>query len=484
MNKFGIGQPVKRFEDRRLLSGEGRFINDVNLAGQSHAVMVRSPHAHARINSINTSMAQAAPGVLGVFTGDDVVADGLGTMKPAVQRKRPDGSPMFARSHPGLATGYVRYVGDPFALVVAATRAQALDAAELIEADFDELPSVTDTAQAAAGRTAVWDECPDNVSNIFEAGDATATDAAFANAARVVHRRYVISRVYAHFMEPRGVIGNYDSGEDRYTLYADVQYPHRVRNALASRIFKIPENKIRVIAGDVGGGFGTKGWQYPEHRLMLWASRKLGRPVKWTCERQEAILADEHARDNISDAELALDADNRILGLRVRTLANVGAYVSSDRNLLATFTNVSTLVGVYDIPAAHVHVSCVMANTSAPRRTVARAGRKPFMLSSACWTMRRGNWALIASHCAVETSFPKAPCLTAMPSAISTTADSSARTWNAPWPWRITMASRFAARKPRLGASCWASALPTPSRRRHRLAWNSPRYASIPAAVR
>ncbi|MBT6429977.1 MAG: xanthine dehydrogenase family protein molybdopterin-binding subunit, partial [Rhodospirillaceae bacterium] len=374
MTKFGIGQPVKRYEDPRLLTGKGRFINDVNLAGQAQAVVVRSPHAHARIVSIDTSSARAAPGVLAVYTGEDVATDGLGTMAPTVQRKRPDGGPMFARSHPGLALGWVRYVGDPFALVVAETLMQAKDAAELIEVSYDDLPSVTDTAQAARGETAVWEECPDNISNVFEAGDAAATAAAFAKATHVVTRRYVISRVYAHFMEPRGVIGSYDPGDERYTLYADVQYPHRVRNALANRIFKIPENKIRVIAGDVGGGFGTKGWQYPEHRLMLWAARKLGRPVKWSCERSEAILADEHARDNISEAELALDADNRILGLRVRTLANVGAYVSSDRNLLATFTNVSTLVGVYDIPAAHVHVSCVMSNSNgtAPYRGAGR----------------------------------------------------------------------------------------------------------------
>ena len=374
MNKFGIGQPVKRFEDRRLLSGNGRFINDVNLAGQAYAVVARSPHAHARIVSIDLTAARAAPGVLGVFTGEDVAADALGTMAPTVQRKRPDGSPMFARSHPGLALDRVRYVGDPFALVIAESLMQAKDAAELIDVAYDDLPSVTDTAQAARGETAVWEECPDNISNVFESGDKAATEAAFAKAAHIVRRRYVISRVYAHFMEPRGVIGSYDAGEDRYTLYADVQYPHRVRNALASKIFKIPENKIRVIAGDVGGGFGTKGWQYPEHRLMLWASRKLGRPVKWSCERSEAILADEHARDNISEAELALDGDNKILGLRVRTLANVGAYVSSDRNLLATFTNVSTLVGVYDIAAAHVHVSCVMSNSNgtAPYRGAGR----------------------------------------------------------------------------------------------------------------
>ncbi|MBT6909940.1 MAG: xanthine dehydrogenase family protein, partial [Rhodospirillaceae bacterium] len=282
--------------------------------------------------------------------------------------------PMFARSHPGLVSGWVRYVGDPFALVIAESLMQAKDAAELVAVEYHDLPSITDTAQAAAGKEAVWPECPDNISNVFEAGDAVTTEAAFARAAHIVRRRYVISRVYAHFMEPRGVIGDYDPGEDRYTLYADVQYPHRVRNALANKIFKIPENKIRVIAGDVGGGFGTKGWQYPEHRLMLWAAKMLGRPVKWTCERQEAILADEHARDNISEAELALDADNRILALRVRTLANVGAYVSSDRNLLATFTNVSTLVGVYDIAAAHVHVSCVMSNSNgtAPYRGAGR----------------------------------------------------------------------------------------------------------------
>ena len=165
-------------------------------------------------------------------------------------------------------------------------------------------------------------------------------------------------------METRGALGVWDPAEERYTLYADVQYPHRVRNALASNILKVPEHSIRVVAGDVGGGFGTKGWQYPEHRLVLWAARRLGRPVKWACERREAILADEHARDNVTDAELALDADGKFLGLRVRTLANVGAYVSSDRNLLATFANVFTLVGVYVFPAAHVHVSCVFSNTN------------------------------------------------------------------------------------------------------------------------
>jgi aerobic carbon-monoxide dehydrogenase large subunit len=373
MEKFGIGQSIKRFEDPRLVRGEGRFHDDVNLPGQAYAVIVRSLHAHARIRSIDTTAAAAAPGVVAVFTGADLARDGLGTMKMTLKRKRPDGSPMFAPAHRGLTQDRVRYVGDPIALVIADTLAQAEDAAELVRVEYDPLPSVTSTAEAVGG-PAVWDECADNVSNVFEAGDKAAAEAGLAGAAHVVRRRYVISRVHAQYMEPRGALGVYDPGEDRYTLHADVQYPHRVRNALASNIFQVPEHQIRVIVGDVGGAFGTKGWQYPEHKLVLWAARKVGRPVKWQCERREAIPADEHARDNVSEAELALDADGRFLSLRVRTLANVGAYVSSDRNLLATFSNVVTLVGVYVFPAAHVQVLSVLTNTNstAPYRGAGR----------------------------------------------------------------------------------------------------------------
>ena len=374
MAKFGIGQSVTRFEDVRLLQGEGRYLNDVNLPGQAHAVVLRSPHAHARIRAIDVDRALKAPGVLAVLTGADVERDGLGTMKMTLRRKRPDGTPMFAPPHRGLSQERVRYVGDPIAFVIAETLAQARDAADLVQVDYDPLPSVTSTAAAGPGSATVWDECPDNVSNVYEAGDKAAVEAAFARAAHVVRRRYVITRVHAQYMEPRGALGVYDPGEDRYTLYADVQYPHRVRNALASMVFQIPEHQIRVIAGDIGGGFGTKGWQYPEHRLVLWAARKLGRPVKWACERHEAIPADEHARDNISDAELALDAEGRFLALRVRTIANLGAYISSDRNLLASFSNVVTLVGVYTIPAAHVQVTGVLSNcnSTAPYRGAGR----------------------------------------------------------------------------------------------------------------
>jgi carbon-monoxide dehydrogenase large subunit len=374
MGQFGIGQPVRRFEDKRLLCGNGRFQHDVVLPGQTYAVVLRSPHAHAAIRAMDLTAAQAAPGVLAIYTGEDLAAAGLGTMGVPFRRQRPDGTPMFWRAHLGLAQGRVRYVGEPVAFIVAESLAQAKDAAELVAIDYDILPSVTDTAEAAAGKHAVWDDCPDNISNLFESGDKAAADAALGKAAHIVRRRYVISRVYAHFMEPRGAIGVWDPGEDRYTLYADVQYPHRVRQALATRIFKIPESRIRVIAGDVGGGFGTKGWQYPEHRLVLFAAKRLRRPVKWACERSEAIQADEHARDNVSEAELALDADGKFLGLRVKTFANVGAYISSERNLLATFGNVGTLTGTYDIPAAHVAVLAVMANTNgtAPYRGAGR----------------------------------------------------------------------------------------------------------------
>jgi carbon-monoxide dehydrogenase large subunit len=366
MGEFGIGQSVKRFEDTRLLRGLGRYVNDVNLPGQAHAVLLRSPHAHARIASISTAAARAAPGVLAVYTQAEYAAAGLGTTAPTLKRTRPDGTPMFGRVHPVLAKDRVRFVGEPVAMVVAETLAQAKDGAELIEVDYEPVPAVVSTVDAAGpGAPAVWDECPDNVSHVWQTGDAAATEAAFRTAAHVVKRRYVISRVHAQFMEPRGAIGDYDAREDRYVLHADVQYPHRVRQVLADRVFKVPEYKVRVIAGDVGGGFGTKGWQYPEHRLVLWAARQLGRPVKWSCERSEAILADEHGRDNVTDAELALDADGRFLALRAHTFANIGAYLSSDRNLLSIFTSVAALVGVYAVPAAHARVTAVITNTNA-----------------------------------------------------------------------------------------------------------------------
>ena len=375
MGEFGIGQPLSRFEDRRLLKGAGRYIDDVSLPGQAYACLLRSPHANARLARVDVTAAKAAPGVLGVFTEADLAADGLGQNEPNIPRKRPDGSPMFWRAHPGLARGVVRYVGDPIVMVVAESLEQAKDAAELIEVEYEVLPAVTATAAATqGGSAAVWPECPDNVSHVFEIGDRAATEAGFSRAAHVVRRRYVITRVHAQFMEPRGALGHYDPRDERFTLYADVQYPHRVREMLANRIFKLPLSQIRVVAGDIGGAFGIKGWQYVEHRLVLFAARRLGRPVKWRCERSEAILADEHGRDVVADAELALDRDGRFLGLKVRTISNIGAYLSADRNMLATFTSLPAMVGVYAVPAAHVQMTAAITNTN-PTAPYRGAGR-------------------------------------------------------------------------------------------------------------
>jgi carbon-monoxide dehydrogenase large subunit len=375
MSKYGIGQPVLRFEDPKLLRGQGRYINDCNLPGQAHAVFVRSPHAHATIKSINVEAAKAAPGVLAAYTGHDVKADGLGMPKANMPRKRPDGKPMYAPQRPPLVTDRVRYVGDPVVMVIAETLAEAKDAAELVEIDYEPLRSVTLTEDTVKpGAPAVWDDCPDNISNHVERGKKADTEEALNTAARVIKRRYVITRVHAQYMEPRGTLGYYDQGEDRLILYADVQYPHRVRNMLAQNVFKVPESKMRVIAQDVGGGFGTKGWQYIEHRMTLWAARKLLRPVKWTCERSEAVMADEHGRDNVGVIELALDKDNRFVALKLEMLANIGAYVGSDRNLLSPFGMIGTVLGVYMIPKAYINVVGVLSNTN-PTAPYRGAGR-------------------------------------------------------------------------------------------------------------
>lgn len=373
--KFGVGQPVRRFEDSRFLTGRGHFQDDLTLPRQLWTVFVRSPHAHARIVSIDTADAVGAPGVAAVYTGQDYADDGINTPKAAMPRKKRDGSPMFAPPRPAMVIGRARYVGDIVAMVIAETLDQAKDAAELVAVEYDALPSATDLADAArSDAPRIWDENPDNISHTHERGNRAATEAAFARAAHVVRRRYVITRVQAQYMEPRGAIGTYDEGEDRYTLYADVNYPHRVRNMLANMVFKVPESKVHVVCRDVGGGFGAKGWQYVDHRLTLWAAKKLGRPVKWKCERSEVLLADEHGRDNIGEIELALDDGGKFLGLRLNMLASIGAYIASDRQLLTPFGQIGTVTGVYDIPAAFVSIDAVLTNTS-PTAPYRGAGR-------------------------------------------------------------------------------------------------------------
>ncbi len=364
MGQFSFGQSVPRTEDPRLLRGEGRFVGDFTLANQAYGYVLRSPHAHARIVSIDTEAAKRAPGVVGVFTNEDLVADGLGTTRAKVPRKRPDGSPMYQNPHPGLARERVRFVGDYVAYVVAETLAQAKDAAELIVVDYEPLPASVDTAAAMEPDTVpVWDDCPDNISNLFELGDKDAVDAAFARAHHVTRQRFVISRVLANAMEPRACIGAYDRHEDRHTIYCEVGNIHAIRGLLAGDVFGVPENRFRVICGDIGGAFGTKGVTAPENIVSLYASKKLGRPVKWVAERSEALLADDHCRDNVSDVELALDENGIFIALRVRTMCAIGAYLSSDRNLQATFGNLGSLAGVYRTPAIQVSVYGVFSHT-------------------------------------------------------------------------------------------------------------------------
>jgi carbon-monoxide dehydrogenase large subunit len=361
MGEFAIGQPVPRFEDPRLLRGGGRYVDDIVLPHMAFGYVVRSPHAHARIRSIDVSRAKSAPGVLAVLTGADWQASGWGDLPVPGGNTRRDGSPMYRPRYPALASDRVRFVGDCVAFVVAENRYQAADAAELIEVDYEPLPAVVSTAEATRpGAPRVWDDCPDNICFVQIEGDKAATEAAFARADHIVRHRFVINRVTAATMEPRGCIGHYDPAEGRYTLYTTLQRAHGYRSDVA-RILKVPESKVRIIAGDIGGSFGMKSAVYNESALVLLASRLIGRPVKWTSTRSECFLADAQARDNVTEAELALDKDGRFLALRVTSFAAVGAYLQTG---MPAFTgNLGTLAGVYRTPAAYVDVTAVFTHT-------------------------------------------------------------------------------------------------------------------------
>jgi carbon-monoxide dehydrogenase large subunit len=363
MGQFGVGQPVPREEDPYLLRGAGRYVDDLRLLDLARAVVLRSPHAHARIRSVNTDAAKAAPGVLLVLTGESPEVTALGLQVPRMPRKRKDGSPGFLAAQPHLARGEVRFVGDPVAFVVAETLNQAKDAAELIEVDYEPLPALVSTAAAAEpGAIKIWDNCPDNVAFYQEVGSKAAVDAAFASAAHVVKHRMVINRITANSMEPRGSLGQYDERENRYVIRCTLQAPHRSR-AIFAQLLKVPETQVHVISENVGGGFGMKGTLGSEYVLTALASRLLRRPVKWVEERSEALLADEHARDNVTDAELALDKDGKFLALRTKTLANIGAYHTSDRAAGPPLANLGSLAGTYTTPAIYCEVLGVMTHT-------------------------------------------------------------------------------------------------------------------------
>jgi carbon-monoxide dehydrogenase large subunit len=365
MGEFALGQAVPRFEDPRLLRGGGRYVDDLVLPRMAIGVVLRSPHAHARIRRIDTAAAKAAPGVLAVLTGADWREAGWGDLPVPVGPKRRDGSPLYRSPFPALVKDRVRWVGDYVAFVVAETRAQAQDAAELIEVDYQPLPVVTDTAAAARpGAPLVWDDCPGNICFVHLEGDKAATDAAFARADHVVRKDLVINRVTGAAMEPRGSVGVYDPTEDHFTVYTTLQRTHVFRSEL-SHVLKLPESKIRVVAGDVGGSFGMKSAVYNEVALVLLAAKVVGRPVKWTSTRAEAFLGDAQARDNVTTAELALDRNGLFLGFRVKTIVNIGAYLQTGGQ--AFVGNLGTLAGVYRTPAMHVDVTTVYSNTNPVR---------------------------------------------------------------------------------------------------------------------
>jgi carbon-monoxide dehydrogenase large subunit len=374
VEKFAVGQSVRRREDPRLVQGCGRYSDDVNLARQAYAVVVRSPHAHARVRAIDATAAERAPGVVAVLTGADLAADGLGNLPTDGGRKRRDGTAAYSTPRPALARERVRHVGDPVALVVAETQIQAVDAAELVAVDYEALPAVAATADAMrAGAPLVWEQAPDNVAFVWEAGNRDAVARGFASAAHVTRLDFVVTRVAAAPLEPRAALGEYDRRTNRYTLYTGTQHPHGTRTLLADQIFRIPHSHLRVVTEEVGGSFGMRSGVYPELVLVLWAAKRLGRPVKWTSDRREGFVTDEHGRDNVSTAELALDADGKFLALRVGIGLNVGAYLTP-RSAGPGTNNVGGVAGVYTTPAIHVQTTGFFSNTT-PTGPYRGAGR-------------------------------------------------------------------------------------------------------------
>ena len=372
MGEFAIGQGVSRFEDPRLVRGGGRYTDDIKLPGLVHGIVLRSPHAHAKIRSIDIAAAKTAPGVLAVLTSADIKTAGYGDLPVPGGLKRRDGSPMYRPRYPILAEDRVRWVGDSVAFVVAETVAQALDAAEMISVGYEELPAVTSTAEAPKpGAPRVWDDCRDNICFVELIGDKAAVDAAFARAAHVTRHRFVINRVTAATMEPRGAVGDYNAADGRYTIYTPIQRPHPTRADLA-KVLKVPESKVRIVTGDTGGSFGMKSPIFNETPLVLLASKLTGRPVKWISTRTEAFLSDAQARDNVTEAELALDRDGNFIAFRVETFAAIGAYLQ--HAMPAFVLNAGTLAGVYRTPAMHVDITAVFSNTN-PMRPYRGNGR-------------------------------------------------------------------------------------------------------------
>jgi aerobic carbon-monoxide dehydrogenase large subunit len=369
-----IGSRIERKEDARFLTGAGQYTDDVVLPHQTYATFVRSPHAHARIRGIRTDAAREAPGVLAVYTGADIPA-AVGGLPCGWLITGTDGKPMKEPKHPILAQGKVRYVGDAVAIVIAERPEQAKEAAGLVDVDYETLPAVVDVRDALRkGASAVHDEAPDNVCYVWALGDKGAVDAAFAKAAHVTTLDIVNNRLIPNALEPRACNAAYARADDSYTLYVASQNPHVERLLMTAFVLGLPEHKVRVIAPDVGGGFGSKIYLYAEETVCVWASKLVGRPIKWTAERSESFLSDAHGRDHVTKAELALDRDGKFLAMRVKTTAAMGAYLSTFASCIPTILYATLLAGQYTTPAIHCEVTAVFTNT-APVGAYRGAGR-------------------------------------------------------------------------------------------------------------
>ena len=364
-----IGKPVRRLEDQHLMTGRGRFTDDVSLPGQAYAAFARSPHAHARIVRIDAAAARGAPGVIAVITGADLIADGVGQMPFSQMHKRPDGSPITAPPRYPLTADAARYVGHPFAMVVAETRNQAKDAAELVEVEWEELPAVADAVSSArADAPQLWPAAftPEygNLAAYYHRGDKAAADEAFAKAHKVVSIRIVNNRIVSNPIEPKAAAAQYDVATGTLTLWCPTQNTHVMRQQVAEAILKMPVDKLRVVTGDLGGGFGTRVWPYPEYAAVAYAARKLGRPVKWLADRSETFVSDYHGRDHVSEASLAIDREHRFTALRIRTYANIGGVISNFGAAVPAMSGARTPTGVYRIPVLDQEVRMMFTNTT------------------------------------------------------------------------------------------------------------------------
>ena len=357
----GIGASVRRVEDQRFLTGKGTYTDDINRPGQTYAYILRSPHAHATLNSIDTSEAAASEGVVAIFTGEDMQ---VGSLPCGWQVHSKDGSPMNEPPHPPLAQGKVRCVGDQVAVVIADSYAQAKDAAEKIVVDYGELPALANVETAESSSTLIHDDIGTNLCYDWELGDEAATDEVFANAHHVTKIDLTNNRLVPNPMEPRAAIGEFDQASGEYTLYTTSQNPHVIRLLMGAFVLSIPEHKLRVVAPDVGGGFGSKIYHYAEEAIVTWASSRVKRPIKWTSDRSEAFMTDAHGRDHISHAEMAMDADGNFLGLKVYTKANMGAYLSTFASCVPTYLYATLLAGVYKTPIIYANVKAIFTNTA------------------------------------------------------------------------------------------------------------------------